>query len=221
MAFDLVQYFAEQIKIQKPALLSEYPVAERNAYIEEINILCLGKLISLWKTDQNAVYQEIQSQDRLYIQEIARHLTTSPDNKSALAKNDMESSYTEILILQFAELKQLDTTGNFGQNGLGELLLGQIEHLSGHAPDWVWSTNNLKELIGSQPLVEEELSLEDTMKEFNQMVHQTTDLHATADHAVTETTSQPTTPTWGRIAEPLVALVVLWVLYSAAQHIFA
>ena len=221
MAFDLVHYFAEQIKIQKPQLLAQLEPEQRKMYIEEINALTLGKLISLWRQNDDALYQEIQSQDRLYIQEIARHLTTSPDNKSALAKNDMESSYTEILILQFAELKQLDTTGNFGQNGLGELLLGQIEHLSGHAPDWVWSTNNLKELIGSQPLVEEELSLEDTMKEFNQMVHQTTDLHATADHAVTETTSQPTTPTWGRIAEPLVALVVLWVLYSAAQHIFA
>ena len=220
MAFDLVNYFSEQIKIQKPALLSDYPIAERNLYLKEMNILSLGKIVSLWKTDQNAVYQEIQSQDHLYIQEIARHLTTSPHNKSTLAKNDMESSYTEILSLQFAELKQLDTTGNFGKNGLGELLLGQIEHLSGHAPDWVWSTNNLKELIGSQPLVQEALSLEDTMKEFNQMVHQTTDLHVITDHTVTEITPQPM-PVWGRIAEPLVALVVLWILYSAAQHIFA
>ena len=220
MAFDLVNYFAEQIKIQKPALLSDYPIAERNLYLKEMNILSLGKIVSLWKTDQNAVYQEIQSQDHLYIQEIARHLTTSPHNKSTLAKNDMESNYTEILSLQFAELKQLDTTGNFGKNGLGELLLGQIEHLSGHAPDWVWSTNNLKELIGSQPLVQEALSLEDTMKEFNQMVHQTTDLHVITDHTVTEITPQPM-PVWGRIAEPLVALVVLWILYSAAQHIFA
>ena len=220
MAFDLVNYFAEQIKIQKPALLSDYPIAERNLYLKEMTILSLGKIVSLWKTDQNAVYQEIQSQDHLYIQEIARHLTTSPHNKSTLAKNDMESSYTEILSLQFAELKQLDTTGNFGKNGLGELLLGQIEHLSGHAPDWVWSTNNLKELIGSQPLVQEALSLEDTMKEFNQMVHQTTDLHVITDHTVTEITPQPM-PVWGRIAEPLVALVVLWILYSAAQHIFA
>ncbi len=220
MAFDLVNYFAEQIKIQKPALLSDYPIAERNLYLKEMNILSLGKIVSLWKTDQNAVYQEIQSQDHLYIQEIARHLTTSPHNKSTLAKNDMESSYTEILSLQFAELKQLDSTGNFGKNGLGELLLGQIEHLSGHAPDWVWSTNNLKELIGSQPLVQEALSLEDTMKEFNQMVHQTTDLHVITDHTVTEITPQPM-PVWGRIAEPLVALVVLWILYSAAQHIFA
>ena len=220
MAFDLVNYFAEQIKIQKPALLSDYPIAERNLYLKEMNILSLGKIVSLWKTDQNAVYQEIQSQDHLYIQEIARHLTTSPHNKSTLAKNDMESSYTEILSLQFAELKQLDSTGNFGKNGLGELLLGQIEHLSGHAPDWVWSTNNLKELIGSQPLVQEALSLEETMKEFNQMVHQTTDLHVITDHTVTEITPQPM-PVWGRIAEPLVALVVLWILYSAAQHIFA
>ena len=220
MAFDLVHYFAEQIKLQKPAFLNQYSTAERNAYIDEINILCLGKLVSLWKTDENAVYQEIQSQDHLYIQEIARHLTTSPENKSTLAKSDMEFSYIEILTLQFSELNQLDSTGNFGKSGLGELLLGQIEHLSGHAPDWVWSTNNLKELIGSQPLIQEALSLEDTMKEFNQMVHQTTDLHVTADHTVTETTPQPI-PVWGRIAEPLVALVVLWVLYSAAQHIFA
>lgn len=29
MAFDLVQYFAEQIKIQKPQLLNQYPVNEK------------------------------------------------------------------------------------------------------------------------------------------------------------------------------------------------
>ena len=52
------------------------------------------------------------------------------------------------------------------------------------------------------------------------MVHQTTDLHVITDHTVTEITPQPM-PVWGRIAEPLVALVVLWILYSAAQHIFA
>lgn len=76
----------------------------------------------------------------------------------------MESSYTEISILQFAELKQLDTTRKFRSKWFRRIApCGQIEHLSGHA-DWVWSTNNLKELIGSQPLVEEELSLRDTMK---------------------------------------------------------
>ena len=47
MAFDLVQYFAEQIKIQKPELLSQYSDEERLQYLSEANTLSLGKLITL------------------------------------------------------------------------------------------------------------------------------------------------------------------------------
>lgn len=61
MAFDLVQYFAEQIKIQKPQLLNQYPVNEKNKLIDEVNILALGKLISLWRQNDNKIYQEIKT----------------------------------------------------------------------------------------------------------------------------------------------------------------
>ncbi|MEN8366837.1 hypothetical protein [Acinetobacter bereziniae] len=219
MAFDLVQYFAEQIKIQKPQLLSQLQAIERTAHIEEINALTLGKIISLWRKDDDALYQEILSQDHLYSQEIARHLTTSPQNKSDLEQTMLESATTEILELQFAELKQLDTAGSLGKRGLRELVIGQIEHLSGQAKDWVWSTNELTELIGSQPTVQEDISLDETMKEFNQMVNvQTTDTHA--DHpeiTVVETVQ----PTWAKVAEPVVALVVLYILFEAVSKVFA
>lgn len=219
MAFDLVQYFAEQIKIQKPQLLSQLQAVERTAHIEEINALTLGKIISLWRKDDDALYQEILSQDHLYSQEIARHLTTSPQNKSDLEQTILESATTEILELQFAELKQLDTAGSLGKRGLRELVIGQIEHLSGQAKDWVWSTNELTELIGSQPTVQEEISLDETMKEFNQMVNvQTTDTHA--DHPEV-TFVETVQPTWAKVAEPVVALVVLYILFEAVSKVFA
>ncbi|MBI0394364.1 hypothetical protein [Acinetobacter bereziniae] len=219
MAFDLVQYFAEQIKIQKPQLLSQLQAVERTAHIEEINALTLGKIISLWRKDDDALYQEILSQDHLYSQEIARHLTTSPQNKSDLEQTILESATTEILELQFAELKQLDTAGSLGKRGLRELVIGQIEHLSGQAKDWVWSTNELTELIGSQPTVQEEISLDETMKEFNQMVNvQTTDTHA--DHPEV-TVAETVQPTWAKVAEPVVALVVLYILFEAVSKVFA
>ncbi|MCM8512771.1 MULTISPECIES: hypothetical protein [Acinetobacter] len=219
MAFDLVQYFAEQIKIQKPQLLSQLQAVERTAHIEEINALTLGKIISLWRKDDDALYQEILSQDHLYSQEIARHLTTSPQNKSDLEQTMLESATTEILELQFAELKQLDTAGSLGKRGLRELVIGQIEHLSGQAKDWVWSTNELTELIGSQPTVQEEISLDETMKEFNQMVNvQTTDTHA--DHPEV-TVAETVQPTWAKVAEPVVALVVLYILFEAVSKVFA
>lgn len=219
MAFDLVQYFAEQIKIQKPQLLSQLQAVERTAHIEEINALTLGKIISLWRKDDDALYQEILSQDHLYSQEIARHLTTSPQNKSDLEQTMLESATTEILELQFAELKQLDTAGSLGKRGLRELVIGQIEHLSGQAKDWVWSTNELTELIGSQPTVQEEISLDETMKEFNQMVNvQTTDTHA--DHPEV-TVAETVQPTWAKVAEPVVALVVLYILFGAVSKVFA
>ncbi|RKG38443.1 hypothetical protein [Acinetobacter rongchengensis] len=219
MAFDLVQYFAEQIKIQKPQLLSQLDAEQRKIHIEEINALTLGKLISLWRQNDNALYQEILSQDHLYTQEIARHLTTSKQNLSSLDKSLLESATTEILELQIAELKQLDSAGSLGKRGLRELVIGQIEHLSGQAKDWVWSTNELVELIGSQPVIEEEISLEETMKEFNQMVNaQKSDVHPD-QHATVEI--KAINPTWAKIAEPIVALVVLYILFEAATKIFA
>lgn len=49
-----------------------------------MNILTLGKLISLWRQNDNKIYQEIKTSDPLYIQEVARHLTTSKHNQSTL-----------------------------------------------------------------------------------------------------------------------------------------
>ena len=218
MAFDLVQYFSEQIKIQKPELLNKFPHEERNQYLAEANTLALGKLITLIRKDGAKLYHEIQTQDHLYIQELARHLTTSPHNVSQLAKADLEHSLTEMLSLQFAELKQLDETGNFGERGIHELLVGQVEHLSGQADDWIWTTNDLTELIGSKPIPEEELSLEETMKEFNQMVNQHTTDHS--DQLHTQVVEQNPTPTWAKLIEPAVAIVILWGLYCAASQMF-
>ncbi|MCH4246148.1 hypothetical protein RFI36_09660 [Acinetobacter gerneri] len=213
MAFDLVQYFAEQIKIQKPQLLNQLDPEDRKSNLLEINALTLAKLVSLWKKDDNRLYQEISQPDELYVQEIARHLTTSKHNQSPLNKPDLEQSISEVLNLQIHELKQLDQTGNFGKEGLKELILGQIEHLSGQADDWVWTTSDLTELHGSKPIHQEEISLDETMKEFNQMVNTQNAAHDDV-HATVEVAPQKN-PTWAKVAEPLVALVVLWVLFDA------
>ena len=124
--------------------------------------------------------------------------------------------------MQLAELKQLDNSGSLGKRGMRELIIGQIEHLSGQAKDWVWSTNELTELIGSQPLVQEALSLEETMKEFNQMVNVQKSGAHTDDHVeAIPTETLNTDSSWAKVAEPLVALAVLFVLFEAACKIFA
>ena len=106
MAFDLVHYFAEQSLLQSPNLLNGSTVQTRQQQIFELNALVLGKLIQLWRKDSDKLYTEIQDQNPLYIQEIARHLTTSPKNQSTLSKQQLESSLSEILALQLSELKQ-------------------------------------------------------------------------------------------------------------------
>ena len=216
MAFDLVQYFSEQIDTQKPMLLSQLNRQERREHIQEINALTLGELIQQWRENDSKVYQEINTLDPLYIQEVARHLTTSPHNQSSLAKAELETIIGEVFSLQLHELKQLHDTGSHTQNSIRELLIGQIEHLSGQANDWVWSTNNLTELLGSKPNLQEDISLETSMKEFNQMVSQQ---HTQDNHEQIETVTN--IPTWSKIVEPIVALAVLWVLASAACNIFA
>ena len=217
MAFDLVQYFNDQIKIQKPTLLKKYDIEIRNQHLKEINSLVLGKLVSLWRQDENKQFQEVLKQDELYIQEISHTLTTSLQNNSELSRIDLELCISEILDLQLKELKQLQETGNLGIQGLKELILGQVEHLSGQADDWVWSTNGLLELKGSKPIIEEEISLDSTMKEFNQMVQQ----QAHDDHAQIAEQVAPRVPTWSKVLEPVVALVILWILLQAACNIFA
>ena len=218
MAFDLVQYFSEQIKLQKPQLFDQYSSKERLYFIDEVNMLALGQLVSLWKKDNKKLYQEIKTSDPLYIQGIARHLTTSAYNQSALSASELESSISEILTLQFAELNQLDQTGSFGQTGLSELLLGQIEHLSGKAEDWVWSTNQLTELKGSKPVEQQDISLEATMQEFNQMVHQAQpSIHHTEEIEV----EQPNIPAWSYLISPVIALVILLFMYCSYSQLLA
>ena len=215
MAFDLVQYFVEQIETQKPELLQDYTKEEKRKYISEINALTLGKLISEWRNSPQKIYNEIKHPDELYILEIARHLTTRVENKSTLPKPELEQLTSEIFHFQLNELKQLHDTGNHNQTSIQELLKGQIEHLSGQADDWVWTTNNLTELKGSKPIHEEELSLEASMKEFSQMVHQNSQHQDVEEVAVVET------PTWAKIVEPVVALAILWVLIDAVLRVFA
>jgi len=217
MAFDLVQYFVEQIETQKPELLNQYPKQERRAYIAEISALTLGKLVSEWKLNPNKIYNEINHPDELYIQEIARHLSTLKSNQSTLSREVQEANIYEIFKLQLIELKQLHDTGNHNLNSIQELLYGQIEHLSGQADDWVWTTNNLLELKGSKPMPQEELSLEATMKEFNQMVSQN---NQSLEHDV-EDVVVVNAPTWAKIAEPVVAIVILWVLLDQVMKVFA
>ena len=199
--------------LNRPQLFSQYSPKEKQSYIDEVNVLALGQLISLWKQNPQKLYQEVQTADPLYIQEIARHLTTSAHNQSELKATELENSLSEVLALQLAELKQLDQTGSFGQTGLTELLMGQIEHLSGQAEDWVWSTNQLTELLGSKPVVQEEVSLEATMQEFNQMVNQAQPV--AHDHHDVAEVAPPVTPTWAYIVSPLVALVILIFLYCS------
>ncbi|WP_111896197.1 hypothetical protein [Acinetobacter sp. MB5] len=215
MAFDLFHYFAEQTRIQKPQLLHQFPSTEQKVLLMELNALALGKLITEWQQNASRVYSELQQQDQLYIQQIARQMTTSTQNKSSLKKADFEHSLKEILSLQLTELKQLDDTGHLGQKGLNELLLGQTNYLSGHADDWVWATNSLTSLIGSKPVETKQVSLDETMKEFNYMVSH-------ADHHDDHQVAEPVVakvPTWAKILEPAVGLIILGYLYCAYQQI--
>lgn len=216
MAFDLVQYFAEQIESQKPMLLSHLDREEKRSHIRQINALTLGELINQLRSNGEKVYQEISNPDELYIQEVSRHLTTNPSNASTLSRTKLEQLTTEVFHLQLLELKQLHDTGSHSLQSIRELLNGQIEHLSGQADDWVWSTNNLTELLGSKPNLQEDISLEASMKEFNQMVHQQNAQHDDNNVAV-----EATVPTWSKIVEPVVAIAILWILYSAATNMFA
>ena len=94
MAFDLVQYFAAQIKLQKPSLLKQYNAVDRDQYIQEINALSLGKLVSLWREDNQKLYQEIPKLERFFRilaeNSLVSHQERLMDNLSLTAEERFE-----------------------------------------------------------------------------------------------------------------------------------
>lgn len=215
MAFDLVQYFNDQLKFQKQLLLKSYDRELRDKYIQEINTLTLGKLVTLWRENSQLQFEKLNTLDDYYVLEIADSLISTKHNQSKLEFHELKTAIIEVLQFQLEEILQLETTGNFGQKGLKELLLGQIEHLSGHADNWVWLTNGLLELKDSKPIHQEDISLDSSIQEFNQMVQQ----HS--QHDDIQVTTETTVPTWSKILEPIVALVILWILAQALCSVFA
>ena len=213
MAFDLVQYFNEQIRIQKPTLLNQYPTKLRSQYIQEINALTLGKLVILWRENYQEQFHQLHFADSTLIQDISNKLSHSAHNESSLPPSEFSLAIHEMLNLQLEELRQLETTGQYGAIGLRELILGQVEHLAGQADDWVWSTNTLIELKGSKPTATEDISLDLSIKEFNQMVQQS--------HSHEEQPETTIVPTWAKVLEPVVALVILYILFNALCNVFA
>lgn len=214
MAFDLVQYFNDQIKIQNPYILKNYDQNLRDKYIQEINALVLGKIVTLWQHNKDKQFDELKSINSPYIESISQSLITSENNSSQLTNHELQSTIIDTLVFQLKEIQQLESTGNYGIFGLKELILGQIEHLSGKADDWVWLTNGLIELKGSKPIHQEDISLELSMKEFNQMVQQHSHTNDVQDSI------EMTAPTWAKILEPIVAIAILFVLAKALCSVF-
>lgn len=212
MAFDLVYYFTEQLKGQKPQLLHSLAHPLRCEQLQQLNCLSLGLLIQLSRQAPESLYNDITQSNPLFTQQLARQLASHELQQIPLDLTLREDVLKQIIGLQLSELKQLDQTAHLGMAGMVELLNGQIEHLSGQAPDWVWHCNGLLELVGSQSSATvAEISLASTLKEFHDMVHQ----HETQDtHTFAADTAELPTPTWAKIAAPVIALAVLAYLYD-------
>lgn len=214
MAFDLVHYLNDQIKLQKPFLLNQYPEYQRDHLLQEHSALILGKLVSLWRSNHQEQFKKLTENKEQYSNEILNNLVKPALENSSLDKEELKSILHEILSLHLSELRQLEQTGQFGAIGLRDLLIGQIEYLAAEADDWVWSANTLIELKGSKITYLEDISLEQSNTESYQMVQQShTHEEKTEDSAIA--------PCWAKILEPIVALVILWILFNALCNIFA
>lgn len=215
MAFDLVHYFYEQALVQKPELLSNLTIDEKKFHLNELNSLALGKVIQLWRFDEDTFYQKIHQIDSNEIQRLAHQLSTSAQNESELDQISQENTLIGILELQLDELAQLDNTANLGKEGVSELLNGQVEYLSGQANDWVWQTNQMKELIGTKQNVNNnttETSLDESVKDFRNMIHQQNE-KIILPNDMTETHLTTITPQWAKNIAPIIAFFIIIFLY--------
>lgn len=143
-----------------------------------------------------------------------------------------------------AEIFELVDAASLGEEGLNELLQGQLEHLQGQAPDWVWQQAGLTDLCGQiAPAAEQDTALDLTasIASLNQLVRQAAtqaqssvseapmtslDLNKStehlddahdASHASHHTIEIPVQRVAGRntrMLEPLIALGILYFLYA-------
>ena len=227
MAFDFVSYIGQQVEQQQPKLLASQPKVERKQFVLHLLALQVAELISAQKKHANEVYAQIQNQD---VEPLASRTISHIQNEEKAAhyftpiQSELQSANHDIAQIFLQELQHLDQTASLGQDGIAELIDGQLHCLQVYSDDWFWDSVGQPEHKRAEDIeAEQAVDSQQVMKEFSQMISQNAqhNAHPTDyDHAhqnANQTVELAPTTQASKVylfLNPLIALAIIIFIYK-------
>lgn len=170
MAFSLLDHVQQNKQVQLNLLLAEIAPEKR----KELLAFILGRLVKLDRQLPEQTYQAIQAIDPIFFwTNLDQQLTLcATSQQMMLTENSIQQALEKLFVLTISEIKQLDEAANLEQEGVSELLQGQVEHLQGQAPDWLWDLIQLDELKGQTTEAEAPVDLNKSIADLSSMIQE-------------------------------------------------
>lgn len=216
MAFSLLSHIKQNNRAAISAVLPSLSPEQKS----ELIAFSLAHLVYLNRKNATATYQHIKaSQPDFFWQEINASAFDSyvTQTYAGSSSADIQAFINQILAYVLQDINDIDDTASLAQDGVSELIEGQLEHLAGEAADPLWSIAQLPELQGQVEQQETPVDLQTSIASLSKMIHEATTQHQHDDehghHAVIELPPQREASTLFKVLEPLVALAILLCLW--------
>ena len=223
MAFSLLNHIKQSKSKEISSLLPALDAVKKSHVIA----FSLAHLVYLNRKDPAQNYQAIRDQNLdFFWQDVdTAQLTAQAEQASGIAIDDLRAFTNQIIAYIYADIIEIDDAASLEQDGVSELIEGQLEHLSAEAPDWLWAAARLDELQGQVAETEQPIDLETSIASLSKMIHQaatTTHTDDPIDHEIDgddhssphashhiELPPQRDAPAFFKVLEPLVAFLIL------------
>lgn len=220
MAFSLLSHIRQN---NSAALKAALP-AQSPEHKSQLVAFVLAHLVVLNRQDSAATYQHIKtSQPDFFWQGIDGNAFAAYSAQAFASSSpaDIQGFITQILGYLLQDINDIDDTASLAQDGVSELIEGQVEHLAGEAADPLWDIAGLPELRGQVEQQDTAVDLQTSIASLSKMIHDAA-THTQHDshhddqhddnhghHSTFELPPQREVSTFFKVLEPLVALAIL------------
>lgn len=220
MAFSLLSHIKQNNKSAIAAVLTPQSPEQKS----ELIAFVLAHLVYLNRQDAAATYQHIKSsQPDFFWQGIdtGAFAAYSTQAYAGSSLDDIQAFIAKIMGYLLQDINDIDDTASLAQDGVSELIEGQLEHLAGEAADPLWAIAQLPELQGQVEQHDAPVDLQTSIASLSKMIHDAAtqnqhdshhdDQHhdSHGHHATIELPPQREASTFFKVLEPLVALAIL------------
>lgn len=222
MAFSLLSHIKQNNKSALTAALAAQSPEQKS----ELIAFVLAHLVYLNRQDATATYQQMKAgQAEFFWQGIDTDALSAYVMQAYAGSSfaEVQAFIAKIMGYLLQDINDIDDTASLAQDGVSELIEGQLEHLAGEAADPLWAIAQLPELQGQVEQQDAPVDLQTSIASLSKMIHDAATQNQPASHhdqhdphhdshghpASIELPPQREAPTFFRVLEPLVAVLIL------------